>query len=88
MTDQELNRLRAIIINADASLDEYKILMATIMDANTAEAMHLERLKETDTSTCYQCENETDYLFPDGRCNKCTRLTKEEIEGQPEDNTQ
>ena len=31
--------------------------------------------------TCYQCEQETTYLFPDGRCKHCTRLTPEEIEG-------
>ena len=60
MTDKELNRLRAIIINADASLDEYKILMATLMDAHTEEAMHLQRLEDTGTEiTCPNCNKQT-----------------------------
>ena len=46
MTDQELNRLRAMIINADASKDEYRILMATLMDAYAEEAMHLQNLED------------------------------------------
>ena len=32
--------------------------------------------------TCYQCEEETNYLFPDSRCRLCTRLTPAEIKGE------
>jgi hypothetical protein len=28
---------------------------------------------------CYECEELVSYLFGDGRCKKCTRLTREEI---------
>ena len=31
--------------------------------------------------TCYQCEEEVVYLFDDGRCSDCTRLTPEEVMG-------
>ncbi len=30
---------------------------------------------------CYQCDAPVSYLFPDGRCGKCTRLTTEEVQG-------
>ena len=30
---------------------------------------------------CYQCEKRVAYLFDDSRCKDCTRLTREEIEG-------
>ena len=33
--------------------------------------------------TCYQCENECKYLFEDGRCYKCTRMSVEEVTGVP-----
>ncbi len=36
---------------------------------------------------CYQCEAETEYLFDDSRCSKCTRLTPEEIRGEYPENT-
>lgn len=35
------------------------------------------------TLTCYQCERETTYLFADSRCCDCTRLTVEEVTGEP-----
>ena len=35
------------------------------------------------TLTCYQCERETAYLFADSRCCDCTRLTVEEVTGEP-----
>lgn len=28
---------------------------------------------------CYQCLKACAYLFPDGRCHACTRLTPEEV---------
>ncbi len=31
---------------------------------------------------CYQCEKETKWLAPDGRCGGCTRYTPEEIQGE------
>jgi hypothetical protein len=31
---------------------------------------------------CYQCDKPTSYLFDDGRCSKCTRLTPEEVRGE------
>lgn len=33
---------------------------------------------------CYQCEKPVDYLFDDGRCKDCTRLTPEEVRGEPQ----
>lgn len=30
---------------------------------------------------CYQCGRPVDYLFDDSRCDKCTRLTPEEVRG-------
>lgn len=33
---------------------------------------------------CYQCDKPVSYLFADGRGSCCTRLTKEEIEGDIE----
>ena len=30
---------------------------------------------------CYQCEKECNYLFDDGRCHLCTRLTVDEVRG-------
>jgi len=30
---------------------------------------------------CYQCDEETTYLFADARCKDCTRLTPEEVVG-------
>ena len=30
---------------------------------------------------CYQCENRVVYLFDDGRCADCTRLTTDEVRG-------
>lgn len=32
-------------------------------------------------SYCYQCDKQVNYLFDDGRCGECTRLTQEEVEG-------
>ena len=28
---------------------------------------------------CYQCDAKVNYLFPDGRCGRCTRYTPEEL---------
>ena len=30
---------------------------------------------------CYQCEKATAYIFADGRCKDCTRLTPDEVRG-------
>jgi len=36
---------------------------------------------------CYQCDAQVTYLFGDGRCGRCTRLTPEEVRGnQPQEN--
>lgn len=32
-------------------------------------------------SRCYQCDRGVGYLFTDGRCWQCTRMTREEVEG-------
>lgn len=32
---------------------------------------------------CYQCDAAVNYLFPDGRCGKCTRISPEELTGAP-----
>lgn len=32
--------------------------------------------------TCYQCEEETEWLAPDSRCGQCTRLTPEQVKGE------
>jgi len=31
---------------------------------------------------CYQCDQECHYLFADGRCWRCTRVTAEEVRGE------
>jgi hypothetical protein len=31
--------------------------------------------------SCYECEKTVNYLFEDGRCKDCTRLTIEEVRG-------
>lgn len=33
-------------------------------------------------SFCYQCDEPVAYLFADGRCGNCTRLTPEEVRGE------
>lgn len=35
---------------------------------------------------CYQCDAQVTYLFADARCAKCTRLTPEEVRGEPLEN--
>ena len=35
---------------------------------------------------CYQCDAQVTYLFADARCAKCTRLTPEEVRGEPKEN--
>lgn len=32
--------------------------------------------------TCYKCEEETEWLAPDGRCGDCTGFTPEQIQGE------
>ena len=32
--------------------------------------------------TCYECDKDCNYLFDDGRCKDCTRLTPEEVRGE------
>lgn len=34
---------------------------------------------------CYQCDKPKRYLFADGRCADCTRLTPEEVRGEEPD---
>ena len=34
---------------------------------------------------CYECERKVNYLFPDSRCGDCTRVTPEELRGDPTD---
>lgn len=29
---------------------------------------------EDDRPRCYQCDRQVSYLFPDGRCSRCTRV--------------
>lgn len=35
---------------------------------------------------CYQCDAQVTYLFADARCAQCTRLTPEEVRGEPLEN--
>ena len=37
--------------------------------------------KEYEMKVCYECDAIVNYLFDDARCIDCTRLTREEIEG-------
>lgn len=39
-------------------------------------------LNQEGIKTCYQCETDVKYLFDDGRCSACTRLTPEEVRGE------
>lgn len=36
---------------------------------------------DTKSKVCYECDKECNYLFGDGRCKNCTRLTPEEVIG-------
>lgn len=36
---------------------------------------------ESTYKRCYQCDRAVPYLFDDGRCEQCTRLTPEEVTG-------
>ena len=36
-----------------------------------------------ETFPCYQCDKDVSYLFADSRCKDCTRLTPEEVTGEP-----
>ena len=40
-----------------------------------------EHYGEADKKICYECLEDCNYLFDDGRCHKCTRLTVEEVTG-------
>jgi len=40
---------------------------------------------EAQSLACYECEQPCNYLFDDGRCCRCTRLTREEVEGEIEE---
>ena len=35
--------------------------------------------------TCYQCDRKVPYLFDDGRCSECTRLSIAEVIGESTD---
>jgi len=35
--------------------------------------------------TCYQCDRQVPYLFDDGRCSECTRLSVDEVTGDYQD---
>ncbi len=39
-------------------------------------------IEETPLHRCYQCGIPDTYLFEDGRCGDCTRLTPEEVRGE------
>jgi hypothetical protein len=41
-------------------------------------------MPDYDIKECYQCENEVEWLAPDGRCGNCTGWTPEEIRGEVE----
>jgi hypothetical protein len=40
-----------------------------------------DRARPPEVLRCYQCLEQTTYLFPDARCGKCTRITPEELRG-------
>lgn len=48
MTKCEENLLRDAIENADASLDEYRMIMSWVLNAYVEEAIHIERLHEAE----------------------------------------
>jgi len=53
-----------------------------VVDGNYLADFDLSPEKEMDmTLYCYQCDKPVKYLFDDGRGKCCTRLTKDEIEG-------
>ena len=35
--------------------------------------------------TCYECDRHVPYLFGDGRCSQCTRLSVDEVTGDYQD---
>ena len=42
---------------------------------------HLDSTVDVHKRACYQCDKPVNYLFADGRCKDCTRLTIEEVRG-------
>ena len=50
-----------------------------------ADGPEFEGYEDRIQKTCYQCEQPVDYLFDDSRCQACTRLTKEEMLGEVEE---
>lgn len=63
----ELERIRKELIEQGAHVTDDPAELADILGMPTYKP------------TCYQCDGETDYLFPDSRCHRCTRLTPEEM---------
>lgn len=44
--------------------------------------------REPELFYCYECDKPVRYLFDDGRCKCCTRLTPDEVLGQTKDGGQ
>ena len=41
--------------------------------------------KDHNKKACYQCDKLVDWLAPDSRCPKCTRITPEELTGESDE---
>jgi len=56
-------------------------LVAEFVEQNP-EFQHSDLLCEDAKLICYGCCKRVSYLFDDGRCSKCTRLTPKEVTGE------
>ena len=53
-----------------------------LMEAKSIyESIGMEHVVRERQVECYQCEKIVPYLFPDGRCKDCTRITPDELTG-------
>ena len=48
---------------------------------NIYESIGMKHVVRERQVECYQCEKIVHYLFPDGRCKDCTRITPDELTG-------
>lgn len=68
--------------NPDATLEGFLIQIADLQQQLKGMTTEQLKLLADGRIFCYQCEKEVKYLFEDGRCWECTRLTPEEVIGE------
>ena len=71
--EEAILEARAIQLDPNSTADEFEVVIDGKGQFHTLDSI----------KHCYQCEKPVSYLFDDGRCKKCTRLTPEEVRGVP-----